>query len=264
MSAFVESLVRDFSCAAILALLALGGVGLPVPEDLVVLTSGALVHQGRLDARAAAVACGLGVLAGDALLFQIGRRLGSRAMELAPLARLLGPRRRRALEAHYARHPALTVMAGRFAAGLRLPFYALAGASGVPWRVFLAADAAAALVSVPLMLGLGWAFASALDEVHRRLKLAGAALVASVLLALALAAVRRRRRAAGPAPDHPFPPLPGRPSGRGGPVLRGTEAGPQGARLPEQRQVRIGAPPVGEEPVQELGRLGAPPQARQR
>ncbi len=195
----VEHLIRDFSYAAILGLLGLGGMGLPVPEDLVVLTTGFLAHMGRIDPLAAGVACYLGVLLGDMLLFQLGRRLGPRAMDLAPLARLLTPQRRSALEAHYARHAVLTVMAGRYAAGLRLPFFALAGASGVPWRTFLLSDALAALASVPLVLSLGWIFASTLEATHARLKLVGAGMAALALLALAIAAARRRRKEADPS-----------------------------------------------------------------
>ncbi len=196
----VEGLIRDFSFAAIIGLLGLGGMGLPVPEDLVVLTAGFLSREGRIDLPAAGVSCYLGVLLGDMLLFQLGRRLGPRAMDLAPLARLLTPRRRRALEVHYARHAVITVMAGRYAAGLRLPFFALAGASGVPWRTFLLADATAALLSVPLVLSVGWLFASTLEATHARLKLVGVGMAALALLALAIAAARRRRKEAGPSP----------------------------------------------------------------
>lgn len=196
----VEGLIRDFSFAAIIGLLGLGGMGLPVPEDLVVLTAGFLSREGRIDLPVAGVSCYLGVLLGDMLLFQLGRRLGPRAMDLAPLARLLTPQRRRALEVHYSRHAVVTVMAGRYAAGLRLPFFALAGASGVPWRTFLLADATAALLSVPLVLSLGWLFASTLEATHARLKLVGAGMAALALLALAIAAARRRRKEAGPSP----------------------------------------------------------------
>ncbi len=122
--------------------------------------------------------------------------------DLARLARLLTPRRRRALEVHYARHAVLTVMAGRFAAGLRLPFFALAGASGVPWRTFLLADALAALISVPVVLGLGWFFASALEEARARLRLAGTGIALLVIRGLVVAAVRRRGRG-GPASGRP-------------------------------------------------------------
>jgi membrane-associated protein len=213
----VESLLRDFSWAAILGLLVLGGVGLPVPEELVLLTTGFLVRGGRIDPLAAVASCYLGVLAGDWLLFQLGRRLGHRAMDLAPLARLLTPRRRSALEAHYARHAVLTVMAGRYASGLRLPFFALAGACGVPWRTFLLADALAALISVPTVVSLGWFFASALDEARARLRLVGAGIALLVLLGFVVAAVRRPRREARLPPAAPPPAPASRTSGRGRP-----------------------------------------------
>jgi membrane protein DedA with SNARE-associated domain len=262
----VESLLGDFSYAAILGLLALGAVGLPVPEELVQLTAGFLARGGRIDPLAAAATCYLGVLLGDCLLFQLGRRLGHRAMDLAPLARLLTPRRRRALEAHYARHAVITVMAGRYASGLRLPFFALAGACGVPWRTFLLADASAALFSVPMVVSLGWLFASALEEAQARLRLAGAGIALLALLGLGVAALLRRGRKTRPPTGGPSPVPTGATSPRGwsGRVPAGREAGAQGLGLLQQRQAGIGAPPVGEEPLHLLERLGAPAQALQR
>lgn len=201
----VQDLMHRFTHAAILGLLVGGGLGLPVPEELTQLTAGWLARGGRIGLPAALATCYAGVLAGDLLLFHLGRRLGPRALGSGPGARLLTPARRRAIEAHFQRHAFITVVTGRWASGLRLPFLTLAGASGMPVRTFVVADALAALGSVPVMVGLGWLLGARLEEVLADVRVAELALAA--LLAIAVAAsvvVRRRRRSAAATP----PPAP--------------------------------------------------------
>jgi membrane protein DedA with SNARE-associated domain len=121
------------------------------------------------------------------------------------VARVLTPARRQFLERHFARHAVLTVMVARHASALRLPAFALAALHGVRPATFAAADAASALLSVPLVVGLGWFFADRLALVQRqlqRVELVAAALGLLLLLGwwglralLARRAAEARRRA---------------------------------------------------------------------
>jgi membrane protein DedA with SNARE-associated domain len=78
----------------------------------------------------------------------------------------------------------------------RLPVFASAGAMGVSTRTFLLADGLAALLSVPVVFGLGYLFAAHLAEVKRSLHDAE---TIGVLLLVGLggawSAVRRKRGA---------------------------------------------------------------------
>lgn len=191
----METLIFRFTYPAILLLLVGGGLGLPVPEELVVLTAGVLAGQGRVDLFAAGLTCYLGVLAGDLLLYTIGRRAGPRVLERRHFRRLFTPERVRWIEERVQRHGALTIVLARLTAGLRAPTFLIAGVSRLPLRRFLLADAAAALFTVSLVLLLGYHFGTRVTPVLRRI---GAwehtvvAILAGATLLWMLVAWRRR------------------------------------------------------------------------
>jgi membrane protein DedA with SNARE-associated domain len=189
-------LLAKFSYLAIFALLVGGGIGLPVPEEIVQLTAGFLARQGAMTLVPALAVTAAGILVGDYVLFRLGRSHGARVMASRHLRRFFTPVRRAWVERHFANHDFLTVMVARLVSPFRLPVFASAGALGVRTRTFLLADGLAALLSVPLVFGLGYLFASKLAEVKRGLH--EAELVAGLLLVglgLAWSTVRRTRGA---------------------------------------------------------------------
>jgi membrane protein DedA with SNARE-associated domain len=165
----VQQLLGHFTYLAIFGLLIAGGVGVPVPEELVQLTAGYLAHRGVLWLPGAMATVWVALVIGDFILFQLGRRHGPRILESARMSRLLTPRRRAFIERHFARHAVLTIAVARHASGLRVPVFALAGASKVPAWEFVAADGLSALVSVPIVVWCGWYFSTRLEEVRRDL-----------------------------------------------------------------------------------------------
>jgi membrane protein DedA with SNARE-associated domain len=165
--------------AVLLAALVVAGLGVPIPEDVVLLTAGALAQGSSWDLVGVTLLCAGGVLAGDSLLFLNARRLGREGTN-GWLGRLLPEARRQRLTALFARRGAAVVFVARHVAGLRAPVFALAGINGMPLRTFLFWDALGACVSVPVMVLLGHAFADHLDRVR-----AGAAHIEHWLLAAA-------------------------------------------------------------------------------
>jgi membrane protein DedA with SNARE-associated domain len=136
--------------------LILGGLGAPLPEDLAVLTAGALVHHGQVSPVVAVCTVFLGVLGGDAMLFLIARRLGPAAYERRVFRRLLPERRRIRIEEAYRRHGGRIVFFARYMGVVRAAAFAMAGIHGMKPRRFLCWDALAATISLPLMLTLGY------------------------------------------------------------------------------------------------------------
>jgi len=205
--AVLQSLLVHFGHLAVFLLVVAGGLGVPVPEELVQLTAGYLARRGVLLFWPTVAAAWLGIVVGDGIFFHLARRHGPRLLESRHVARWLTPRRRAFLERHFARHAVLTIMAARHASGLRLPAYALAAVNGVRLRTFLIADGISALASVPLVVWLGWYFAGHIERVKRDLHEAELLVGAGVILLLvawwALQAWQARRVAnerSGPAP----------------------------------------------------------------
>jgi membrane protein DedA with SNARE-associated domain len=199
------SLLTHFGYLAVFLLLVAGGVGVPVPEELIQLTAGFMARRGLLSFWPAVLVAWTGLVLGDFLFFRLGRAHGPALLDSPRVARVLTPARRAFVERHFTRHAILTIMVARHASGFRLPVYALAGASNrVRSHTFLLADGLSAAFSVPLVLGAGWYFAAHLEEVKKRLheiELAVAAVVALALVAWWLWNRRqaRRRSASGPA-----------------------------------------------------------------
>jgi membrane protein DedA with SNARE-associated domain len=147
-------------------ILVLGGVGLPVPEDVPLLAAGALIHHGDLDGRLAAIVALGGVVLADSLIFAIGRwsyRVGGDRKRWLPLT----DRHVEKVQDLFARYGAWTVVIARFVPGTRLATYWCAGAMRMSYRRFLLGDALAALVSVPVWLLIGYLGASHLDQILR-------------------------------------------------------------------------------------------------
>jgi membrane protein DedA with SNARE-associated domain len=202
----LERLLSQFGYLAVIGLLLAAGVGIPVPEEATQLAAGVAAHQGWLRLPLAIAACWFGIVAGDLVWFQLARRHGDRLLSSRPVARVLTPERRARVEAHLARHAFLTVAVARHTSGLRLGAFALAATHGVRTRTFVLADGLSALVSVPLVVSLGYLFSQHISAVHRDLRRVELGIVAAVVVGVTVLVVRRRRRGAAPSrPEAPPP-----------------------------------------------------------
>lgn len=204
-------LLSHFTYAALFGVLVAAGVGMPFPEELTQLTAGYLAHEGVVSFWPSLAATYLGIVTGDFLLFRLGRRHGPRILDSPRIARVFTPKRRAWLERHFAKHDFLTIMAARHASGFRLPTFALAGASGVRSCTFLLADGLSALLSVPLVVGLGYFFATQIEEVKKRVHEVELGLAGAVVLALAVWGFLQWRKGRADSPRLLPPPPPVRP-----------------------------------------------------
>jgi len=150
--------------------LVFAGLGVPLPEDLVLITGGVFAHQGfaRLDRLIAILY--VGVLAADVILYSFGRRFGDHILQHPRVTRLLTPARRERIERYFARYGSRTIFLVRHLAVLRAPTYLMAGAMKMPGWQFLLWDGLAALISVPFMIGLGYIFAGHIEALQQDLR----------------------------------------------------------------------------------------------
>ena len=169
MEHFLASFLDKFTYLAIVAVLSAAGLGVPISEDLTLLLGGGLAARGITHYWPTLGAGYLGVLIGDALIHQWGRRMGPRAYAAPVVQKALSLERQEKLRAHFERHAFLTVVVGRHTPFLRAPVFFLAGASGVGFWKFVLADAVSAAITVPLVVTLGFYFGAHLDQVRAHL-----------------------------------------------------------------------------------------------
>lgn len=117
-------------------------VGAFVPASIVLFGAGALVALGSVELWPTAALAALGALAGDSLSFWLGRRHGEALFGSRWLSRY--PRTIANGREFFARHGAKGVVLARFLGPVRAVTPAIAGASGMPAWLFLAADGLAA------------------------------------------------------------------------------------------------------------------------
>jgi membrane protein DedA with SNARE-associated domain len=158
--------VQQYPDEVVFSLLVLCGVGLPVPEEPILLMAGAVVVELAALPEAPAhqfllvrmtVVCAVGILLGDLLCFHLGRRMGRNILHF-PFVKGIATRPRRVrAERFFQRYGTWSIFIARFFAGVRLVMYFSAGASHrVSAARFLLMDFLGVLVSVPISVWLGY------------------------------------------------------------------------------------------------------------
>jgi membrane protein DedA with SNARE-associated domain len=161
----INDFIEQFTYLGIFAVLFLGGLGAPIPEELPILAAGALAHEGYMRWWVALPICLAGVLSGDAALYGVGYHWGERILEWSIVRRVLTPTREHVLMGAYRRHAAKTVFTARHVMGLRAAAFLTAGIARVPFWKFILVDAAAALLGVPTGFALAYFFTDQVDEI---------------------------------------------------------------------------------------------------
>jgi membrane protein DedA with SNARE-associated domain len=193
-------LLSHGSYALLFAALVAGGMGLPLPEDIVLLTGGALAHLGVVRLPLVIAVCMAGVLSGDLLLFHTARKLGPKVYEQRWIRKLLTTERRERITRLYARYGGRVIFFGRYMSVMRVLVFAMAAVQGMRTRTFLLWDALALSLSAPLLVGLGYVFARSIDRVAAGFghveHLVAIAVVGALALVLLGQTLRARRRRA--------------------------------------------------------------------
>ena len=167
MAGLVSAYIQHFTYAGLLVVLILCGMGLPVPEDVALLAGGFLVHRGVIQYPMTLLVALVGVVAGDNSLFYLGRRFGTGLVKYLGIGRPRSQRQIDRLKEFMRRHGHRAILYARFIAGLRALVYLTAGSLGVnPLRFFLY-DLAGAVISVPIVVTLGYLFGNELEAVLR-------------------------------------------------------------------------------------------------
>jgi membrane protein DedA with SNARE-associated domain len=177
-------------------ILLLCGLGLPIPEDISLISAGYMAHRGVVNVHTAFFVSFGAVLGGDAIAFWMGRHFGRRLLAWKPMHRLFNVRKQLRVKAYFRKYGSKVIFIGRFLPGLRFSIFVSAGTLGVRPAVFLLFDTMAALLSVPLLVYLAWGFGEKIDHViawARRSEYGILALAGGGVLILAVKLLRGRR-----------------------------------------------------------------------
>ncbi len=142
------------------------GLGLPLPEDVSLITGGYLAYRGQASFPVMLGVGFAGILLGDSIVFYLGRRSRG-AVDKLPrlLRRVLTPERLEKVEGQFARRGPIMVVVARFLPGIRAATFFVAGSAQMSYFRFIIYDGVAALVSAPLFVWIGYRFGDRIGEV---------------------------------------------------------------------------------------------------
>jgi membrane protein DedA with SNARE-associated domain len=164
-------LLGHWGYPAIFVVVMLGNLGVPLPEESVLILAGCLVWDGQLRLVPALAVGILSAIAGDNLGYWAAREYGRPVLERYGHWILLTPERLDKAVCLVKRYGASAVFVARFAPGLRFLAGPVAGATRLAPLPFLVANVSGAVVYVPLMVGagytVGYGFAAQLAALER-------------------------------------------------------------------------------------------------
>ena len=149
------ALLSTWGYPAYFALFLGAAFGSPLTEDLLLLLGGYLVGTHVFSWSVATPIAYAGVVSTDSILFAFGRRLRSHTLRRGWVRRVIRPGRLRVATRWFTRFGDWTVFAARLVPGTRMVVFVTAGLRGMPLRRFVAYDALASAIYVPVLLSAG-------------------------------------------------------------------------------------------------------------
>ena len=187
--------ISTYGYAAIFLLLMLGIVGLPVPDETLLVFCGALIARGNLHPAGAFFAAVAGSWCGITLSYLIGRTLGLGFVHRFGKYLHVSDERLAIVHVWFDRIGHWALLAGYFIAGVRHFTAILAGTSKLEYRSFAAYAYTGAILWVTTFLTLGYYVGENWKQIaevlHRYVGVASIAVIAAAIIYFVL----RRRKA---------------------------------------------------------------------
>lgn len=142
----------------LLALLA-GSIGIPAPEDLTLIAAGVLCSLAHVNTWIMALTCYLGLIIGDLIIYRIGWIAGPTLFRKRWFRRHISTKRIEMMRTNLHKRTMLTILVARHLFYIRTATFLMCGAVRISFARFIVMDAVAALITTPLMMGLGYLFA---------------------------------------------------------------------------------------------------------
>jgi membrane protein DedA with SNARE-associated domain len=165
-TAFIE----HFPYIGIFLLLVLGDIGLPFPEDATLILSGFLIAQKVTKLLPTLLVVYSGLLLTDFSLYWVGKKYGRRVVEHKRFRRIISFERLSRLEEKFKKWGVFVVFIGRHFLGIRAQIFLAAGVMRMPALKFLMADAASAILTITLMVGIGYLGGNSIQILQKDVK----------------------------------------------------------------------------------------------
>jgi len=169
---FIDLLLpyQDYSYPVIFIILIACGLGLPIPEDITLIVGGILTSYKITNFWYTVIICMIGILGGDALVYLLGRFLGSKILKSKILSKMIKARHLALVRLASFKYGNFLIFFARFMPGVRTPVYFSMGMFKKPFHVFLAIDGIASIISVPVWIYIGMFFGDNIPALEHHIK----------------------------------------------------------------------------------------------
>ena len=155
---FDESTIPKAEGLTLLVYMLLIALATLVSEDATCIAAGLLVAQGTIAFIPATLACLIGIVGGDCMLFFIGRFISAPLLEKAPFRWFISKEALEDASKWLEERGAAVIIASRFIPGSRMPTYVSAGSLRLPFWTFLFYFMIASLLWTPMLVGFSVLF----------------------------------------------------------------------------------------------------------
>ena len=158
-------------------------LGMPVPEEITLLSAGILVAAKQIELHHAIVFGVVGVLLSDTILYYMGRCFGRQIFQWRFISSVLTESRVKWVETGIRGNGALVCFVGRFLPGLRMIIFTTVGVLGIKPQMFLVIDTLAAVIDISFWIFAGTLMGSFVEasqsaaEIKKTILLLGVALL---------------------------------------------------------------------------------------
>lgn len=169
---FLISFFTDYGYWAVLFVLIICGFGVPIPEDITLVSGGVIagLYPESVNSHLMLLVSMIGVLAGDSCMYWLGRIYGIKILRFRLMRKLVTLQRLKMVRDRFSRYGNRVLFVARFLPGLRAPIYMVAGITRrVSYIRFVLIDFCAAIISVPIWVYLGEFGARNLDWLHEQI-----------------------------------------------------------------------------------------------
>ncbi len=181
---FLIDFFSGYGYFAVFFVLLACGFGLPIPEDVTLVSGGVISGLGFTNVHIMLVVSMIGVLAGDSTMYWLGRIYGKKILRFRLIKPLVRGGRLSSVRKMFDKYGNRLLFTARFLPGLRAVVYLVSGITNrVNYARFVFVDFCAAIISVPIWVYLGDFGASNLDWVEEQMH-KGQAIIYAILVAV--------------------------------------------------------------------------------
>ena len=204
--------IAEYPYIGIAMVFAICAIGLPLPEELVLIAAGYVCAKfpEKASLHWMMIWCATSIVSFDLVPYLLGRVFGARLLRIRWLRVIVTRRRLADFDRWFRKRGDLVIFFARFLAGIRTIAFFTAGVMKMPAQRFLLLDGLGITIIVPLMIWIGHRGAGVIDVVIERVQAVERGWVWTILGAAVVLGVwwlgrrRARRRASAEGPTETF------------------------------------------------------------